>query len=383
MEQRPQAVGDLLLQRRDARHDVLHRLRRLVLVEVPRHGDFVAHLRLLLVDPGVGRVGQHFPLEVGVDVFRHGHVFGVAQGSVRHGLAALHDDVAMRVALGALHGDLIVAEVLRTKYPALAVDARLVAVDGIVPELPIGLHDQVAAQVGDVVALGADGLAPGLIAMAGVDQLHLAGAAGGLVLAQHPDIGGYAGVHKLVGRQLHDGVQPVVFQDLAADLAGAAARVAGEQRRAVLDDRHLALRRQLRKAVQHEQLLAVGNLRQARREPAQLALRGLRLHRLLLPLPVDAKGRVADAVLEGVAGKLVVGKGVAKPHVVRVAAADHHVGLGDGERGGVELLPEAGDFHLTIKVVDALFHAGKHLARPHCHICDQSNFDTKDYEQYL
>ena len=204
--------------------------------------------------------------------------------------------------------------------------------------------------------------------MAGVDQLHLAGAAGGLVLAQHPDIGGYAGVHKLVGGQLHDGVQPVVFQYVAADLAGAAARVAGEQRRAVLYDRHPALRRQLRKAVQNEQLLAVGDLRQARREPAQLALRGLRLHRLLLPLPVDAKGRVADAVLEGVAGELVVGQGVAEPHVVRVAAANHHVRLGDGEGRGVELLAEAADGHVGVQLVDALLHAGEHLAGAHGHV---------------
>ena len=379
MEQRPQAAGNFLLQRRDARHDGLHRLRGLILVEVACHGDFVAHGVLLVIDPGVGRVGQHLAGEIGLHILRKGHVLGVPQLAVRHGLALLQNGLSVLAQQRALHRDFRVAEGLGVKDFALAVDFVLFAVYRAVLERAIGLNDQATAQVGDVVALGADRLAPGLIAVAGVDQLHLAGAVGGLVLAQHPDIGGYASVHKLVGGQLHDGVQPVVFQDVAADLAGAAARVAGEQRRTVLDDCHLALRRQLRKAVQHEQLLAVGNFRQARREPAQLALRGLRLHRLLLPLPVDAKGRVADAVLEGVAGKLVVGKGVAKPHVVRVAAADHHVRLGDGKGGRVELLAETADGHVGVQLVDALLHAGEHLAGAHGHVYKDAVFDTNEY----
>jgi len=84
--------------------------------------------------------------------------------------------------------------------------------------------------VADVVALGADGFAALFIAVGRVNELHLAAAVGGLVLAQHPDIGGNAGVHKLVGGKLDNGVQPIVFQDILADVAGAAPGITGKQR---------------------------------------------------------------------------------------------------------------------------------------------------------
>ena len=84
--------------------------------------------------------------------------------------------------------------------------------------------------VADVVALGADGFATLLVAVGRVNELHLAAAVGGLVLAQHPDIGGNAGVHKLVSGKLNNGVQPIVFQDILADVAGAAPGIAGKQR---------------------------------------------------------------------------------------------------------------------------------------------------------
>ena len=207
--------------------------------------------------------------------------------------------------------------------------------------------------------------------MGGVDELHLPRAVGGLVLVQHPDISADAGVHKHIGAHLHDGVQPVVFQNVAADLAGAAARVAGEQGRAVLNDRHFAAVGQLCEPVEHKELLPVGYFGQAGRKAAQLALLVLGLHGLLLPLPVDAEGRVGDDVLEGVAGELILGQGIAEAHVVGISAADHHVCLGNGEGGGVEFLPEAGDFHIGVQIVNALLHAGKHLARAHGHIIDR------------
>ena len=123
----------------------------------------------------------------------------------------------------------------------MAVNAVLVAVNRVVFELAVCLHDQAAAEVGDVVALGADALAARFIAMARVDQLHLARAVGRLVLGAYPNIGGNARVHKLVGAELYDCVEPVVLQHIAANLAGTALGVARKQRRAVLDDCHLAV----------------------------------------------------------------------------------------------------------------------------------------------
>ena len=145
-----------MLQGGDARHDVLGFLRGLVFIEIAGHGDLIADLRLLLVDPGVGRVGQHLALEIALHVLRQGDVFRVAEIGVRHRLAALQDDLALRVTLRPLHGDLAVAEGLVVKDLALAVNARLVAVDGVVLEFPVGPDDQFPAEVGDIVALGAD-----------------------------------------------------------------------------------------------------------------------------------------------------------------------------------------------------------------------------------
>ena len=53
----------------------------------------------------------------------------------------------------------------------------------------------------------------------GVDQLHLAARWSGLRLVEHPDIGGDAGVVEDVERQGDDGLQPVVLDDPAADIA--------------------------------------------------------------------------------------------------------------------------------------------------------------------
>ena len=370
MKQLCQPGGDILFQCRDAGHDILHGFRGLILVKVARHGDLVAYFRFAVVNPGVGRVGEDFAGEVGVDVLHQRHVLGVAQRGVRYRLAALEEDVSGLVPLWALHDDLVVAELRALEHLALAVDAVFVAVDFAVGKLAVGGHDELPAGVGDVVALSADALAARLEAVAGVDELHLARAAVRLVFAEHPDIGGDAGVHEHIGGKLDDAVQPVVFEDVLPDVAGAAACIAAEQGRAVLDNGHFAAVCQLGQAVQHKQLLAVADLGQTGRKAPHLAAGGLGLHGLLLPLPVDAEGRVGDDVLEGEAGELVLGQGITEPHVVGVAAADHHVGLGDGEGGGVELLPEAGHFDVAVQLVDALLHAAEHLAGAHGHIVD-------------
>ena len=371
MEQRPQAGGDFLFQHCYPRGDVLRFLRGLIRIEIPGHGDLIADLRLRFVDPRVRGVGEHFAGKVRVDILRQGDIFGVAEGGVGDGLALLFHDVSGFIPFRPFHDDLAVPEFLLSEDLAFAVHAALVAVHRAVPEFAVGPHDQAPAQVGDVVALGADGFAAGLVAAACVDELHPSGARCGLVLAEDPDIRGDAGVHELVGGKLHDGVEPVVFEDIAADLAGAASRVAGEQRRTVLNDRHFPVRRELGKAVQNKELLSVADLRESRREPPQFAASGLRLNRFLLPFPVDAEGGIRNAVAEGIAAEFVVGQGVAESHVVGISAPDHHVRLGNGEGGGVELLSEAGHLNLGVQLVNAFLHTGKHLARAHGHVVDR------------
>ena len=244
MEQLCQPGGDILFQCGDARHDILHGFRCLILVEIAGHGDLVAYLGLAVVDPCVGGVGQNFPGKVGVNILHQRHVFGVTQAGVRHRLAALQDNVACFVPLGALHHDLVVAELHALEHLALAVDAVFVAVHLAVGKLAVGGDDQLPAGIGDVVALGADALAAGLEAVAGVNKLYLARTVGGLILAEHPDVGGDAGVHEHIGGKLDDAVQPVVFQNILPDVAGSAAGIAAEQGRAVLDNGHLALGKQ-------------------------------------------------------------------------------------------------------------------------------------------
>ena len=308
------------------------------------------------------------PGQSSVNILHQRHIFGVTQAGVRHGLAALQEDVACLVPLGALHNDLVVAELHTLEHLALAVDAVFVAVHLAVGKLAVGGDDQLPAGIGDVVALGADALAAGFKAVAGVNELYLACTVGGLILTEHPDVGGDAGVHEHIGGKLDDAVQPVVFQNILPDVAGAAAGIAAEQRRAVLDNGHLALVCQLGKAVQHKKLLTIADLGQTGRKTPHLAPGGLGFHRLLLPLPVDAEGRVGDDVLEGESGELIFRQSITEPHIVGVAAPDHHVRLGDGKGGGIELLPKAGHLNVAVQLVDALLHAAQHLAGSHGHI---------------
>ena len=85
-----------------------------------------------------------------------------------------------------------------------------------------------------LAVLLAEVLAQRLEPLRGVDELHLALAVRGLAVGQHPDVGGDAGVVEHVERQGDDGLQPVVLDDPAADVALALAGVAGEERRAVV-----------------------------------------------------------------------------------------------------------------------------------------------------
>ena len=160
------------------------------------------------------------------------------------------------------------------------------------------------------LALAAQALPHLLPEAAGVDQLHLALAVRGLAVADDPDVGADAGVVEHVGRQADDRLDQVVLQHVAADLALARSRAAGEQRRAVQDDAEPAAailgRAHLRDQVQQEQQRAVADARQARPEAAvEALLLGLLADLLLDLLPLDAERRIGEHVVEVLAGQAV------------------------------------------------------------------------------
>ena len=159
-----------------------------------------------------------------------------------------------------------------------------------------------------------------------------------------------------------------MLQNIAADFGRAATGIAIEQGRAVLNDGHAAFRIQLREAVEQEELLAVGNLGQPGGKAPRLAAGVLGLHHLFLALPVNAERRVGDDVAELVAAELVLGKRVTVAHVVRVAATDEHIGLGDGVGLCIELLAATGHGRGGVEGADALLHAREHLRCAHGHI---------------
>ena len=306
-------------------------------------GDFVADLGLFGVDPGIRGVGQHLALEVGLHVLAQRHVFRVAQGGVGHGfpfgLAFLaEDDLALLIAQRAFDGDGAVAEILVAED---AGDRHAVA----------GFLAKLAKQPGDVVDVGgaqflafaAQAFAHFLPEAGGVDELHLALAGGRLAVADDPDVGADAGVVEHVRRQGDDGLHEVVFEDVAADFAFAAAGTAGEERGTVEDDAEAAAAvaggAHLRQQVQEEEQGAVADARQAGAEASVVALFGeLLADEGLDFFPLDPEGRIGQGVVEDLAGQAVGGEGVAEDDVGDVLALDEHVRLADGVGLGVQLL---------------------------------------------
>ncbi len=129
----------------------------------------------------------------------------------------------------ALDGDLPVAEVLGVEPFRLGGFLRLAQIQA---------EDAGNVGVSQFAVLLAKVAAQRLEPLRCVDQLHAAFAVFGFLVGQYPDVGGDAGVVEDVERQGDDGLQPVVFQYPAADVALALARVAGEQCRAVMHQRN-------------------------------------------------------------------------------------------------------------------------------------------------
>ena len=203
-----------------------------------------------------------------------------------------------------------------------------------------------------VAVLGAQVLAQRLEPLGGVDELHLAPAVRRLAVAEHPDIGRDAGVVEHVERQGDDGLQPVVLDDPAADVALALSGVAGEERTAVvhLGDAAAQPRVPLHLAQHvgqkhHLAVAGAGDERVVRvavvlHEEAQVREARLAPHALQISLPALAVGRIGEHEVELAGGEGVVGQGGPEPHVVRLDAfaLEDQVGLADGVGLRVDLL---------------------------------------------
>ncbi|MDQ1081472.1 hypothetical protein QE401_003998 [Pseudoroseomonas cervicalis] len=121
----------------------------------------------------------------------------------------------------------------------------------------------------------------------------------------------------------------------------------------------------LAQQVQQEQQGAVGDARQAGAEAAGMAeLLGLLAHLLLHLLPLHAKGRVGQHVVELLSGMPVLGQGVAGHDVADILALDQHVRLADGVALVVQLLAEHAQRGLRVVRHQMLPRHREHAARP-------------------
>ena len=67
------------------------------------------------------------------------------------------------------------------------------------------------------------------VKLSGINQLNLSLAVRNLVVAEYPDLGGNSGIVKQVVGHLHDGFEPIVLDDVAANIAFATSSIAGKQ----------------------------------------------------------------------------------------------------------------------------------------------------------
>ncbi len=187
------------------------------------------------------------------------------------------------------------------------------------------LHDGRDVRHADFVTLVAERLAHLLEEVDRVDELHLALPARGLSVRDDPQVGRDACVVEELIRQGDDRFEPIVFDDPLPDLALARARVPGEERRAIEDDREAAPafvdRLHLREHVLEEEERAVVDAREAGAEaPVHSFTLRFVFHELLHLLPFDAEGRVREQVIEAFSDELIFGEAVAPLHVVDVLA---------------------------------------------------------------
>ena len=252
--------------------------------------------------------------------------------------------------VGAFDGDLVITEIAVVEDPRRDADRVAVSVQVALDRLEgqVGGNDGVDLLGREFAVLVAQVLAQLAIHQVGVDQLHAAPPRRGLGVGQQPDVGGDASVVEQVIRQLDDGVQQVVFDDVAADVGFAAARVAGEQAGAVVDrgdtraDGAVGDGLHLAHHLHQEQQLPVagagggvdgfhlapkvGQIDPKARVDDVLAI----LDVPEFAAPAFAVGRVGQHEVEALAREFVGRQRGADLDVLGVVALDHHVGFADG-----------------------------------------------------
>ena len=222
--------------------------------------------------------------------------------------------------------------------------------------------------------------------------MHLAFAVFGLLVGEQPNIGSDACVVEDVVRQLDDGIHQVILNQIATDVALAAARIARKQRRPVVNGSHAAAlglelqRFHLVDFFEHKQQLSVGSAWCAvkhlffageigqRQFKTVVEQRLLVVNLLLVGLPRLAVWRIGDHIAKRLVGKGVIGNGVAQVHPTRVDALDNQVGLANG----VCLRVDFGSRQLDGRTPDADIHKvftafGQHSTRATCRIIQRNN----------
>ena len=384
------AQGSRLVHLRHRVHNLVHdglALRgRLLLLVVGQGGqqllDFLLKrlpvLRGLVHDVGAQQ-GEH-ALEDGFRGREGGELLGLLGGEVglvdEAQLLDLGGVVEIVLELGGGQGvdalvSYLVASLERLLDRVLLVQELLARQDSHLLALLEGgveVDDLLDVGLGELLALVAQAAAHGLPLGGGVDELHLADAARGLLLGEHPDVDADSGVVEQVARKAHDGLHVVFLEQPAAGLRLARGRAAREERRAVGDDAGAAVVRKLVDDVLHEEQLHVARGRQAGREAAIDPL-GLLAHGLLdavarvLAAPGLAEGRVHEYEAHLVVGEAVLLHGVGKADVLGALALDEHVGQADGVGVGDDLLAVEVDVGLGAGAVELLLGAREHAAR--------------------
>ena len=283
--------------------------------------------------------------------------------------------------------------------PQRALDRHLPIAEGGVVEDPAllallegeeGVADALDVLLAELAVLLAQVLAQGPVPPGGVDQLHLAPAVLGLAVAEHPDVGGDAGVVEHVERQGDDRLQPVVLDDPAADVALALAGVAGEQGAAVVDLGDAAAARfHLGELVGEEEHLAVAGAGDqgvlgiavgARSRSAGSRMSLLPPMALQVGLPALAVRWIGEHEVELAGREGVVGQG----GVLRAAhdvvggvpfPFEQQVGLADGVGLGIDLLAEqvGGDLFAVLggELLQHVLGHGQHAAGAAGPVVDQ------------
>ena len=93
---------------------------------------------------------------------------------------------------------------------------------------------------------------------------------------------------------------------------------------------------------------------------------------LFLVLPLNTEGRIRDDIVESIALKLVIAKGVTMTHIVGIATLNEHVGLSNSKGLFVQFLSKLSNLCLRIYLQELFREAVEHLTGSHRHIIDGS-----------